>query len=297
MKKIFPFLALALLALATACSSEDTPEVDYNNPTAYFVPADDDLSFTAQLRRQFYQDNGSYLLFNDTLQHQFLGKDINGDDRYFTETLDMTYDIGQSSPSSYEYTYTYLTDDSTRLAMTQFVEQYILTHMTGKMRPYSFFLCRSISGKSIYSSGSATLRPYALSNERCTAVSTNYLLQRQRTDAQKTAYAQRIINIMLSQMVVNNSSAFADFFAYNADDYGVNYPEGFTNTTENMRQRGFLTSNAGYFPTRTQDLTAYTAEAVASSDAQLQTKYGNYPIVLAKFAIVRRVLVELGYKF
>ena len=65
-------------------------EPDYKNPSDYFQPAADDNSEEAQLRRKFFADYGSYLLFNDTLQNVYLGKDINGDPRYFVETIDLT---------------------------------------------------------------------------------------------------------------------------------------------------------------------------------------------------------------
>ena len=84
-------------------------EPDYKNPSDYFQPAADDNSEEAQLRRKFFADHGSYLLFNDTLQNVYLGKDINGDPRYFVETVDLTYTVGQTgygtSQSSYTFTY------------------------------------------------------------------------------------------------------------------------------------------------------------------------------------------------
>ena len=84
-------------------------EPDYKNPSDYFQPAADDNTEEAQLRRKFFADHGSYLLFNDTLQNVYLGKDINGDPRYFVETVDLTYTVGQTgygtSQSSYTFTY------------------------------------------------------------------------------------------------------------------------------------------------------------------------------------------------
>ena len=82
MKRLFYSFAIILSGICLiSCESEDALEPDYKNPSDYFQPAADDNSEEAQLRRKFFADHGSYLLFNDTLQNVYLGKDINGEDR------------------------------------------------------------------------------------------------------------------------------------------------------------------------------------------------------------------------
>ena len=77
MKRLFYSFAIILSVICLfSCESEDALEPDYKNPSDYFQPDADDNSEEAQLRRKFFADHGSYLLFNDTLQNVYLGKDI-----------------------------------------------------------------------------------------------------------------------------------------------------------------------------------------------------------------------------
>ena len=87
MKKIFIILSV-ILGLQSC--SEKALDADYKDVTTPFVPAADDHSEEAELRRSFNAEHGSYLLFNDTLQHVALGRDVNGNMQYFTELIDIT---------------------------------------------------------------------------------------------------------------------------------------------------------------------------------------------------------------
>lgn len=293
-------LATLLLIVLNSCGSEDTPEVSYVNPSVYFQPADSDQSQEAQLRRSFYSETGCYLLFNDTLQRKFLGTDINGDDQYFTETIDMTYNVGQTSTTTTSYTYTYLSTDEEKHQIIDFLNTYVLNHMTNKVRPFSFFICRQITG---INNTNITLRPYAISNQRCTAIAANYLLQHDRTETQKFNYAKTIINAMIGQMAQNNSDSFSSFYSYSAKYYSANLSAaGVTDgniTTEKLRQLGFLSSSYGltYLPSQETDLTSYTLLVLQYTDAQIVSMYGSYDIIINKATEMRTVLEQLGYVF
>lgn len=286
----------AAFTVTAGCSSEDTPEVEYHNPSMFFQPADSDNSVEAQMRRKFYADNGSFLLFNDTLQYKFLGTDINGDDQYFIELIDPSYEVGGQTSSTVTYRYTYLTDDSTKQAAVDYVNEYIMPHLNKHLKPFSVFLCQQIS----VGTYNMTQNPYAVANQRCVLIAMNYLMLRPRTDAQKQAYAERVLNIIINQAVVNNSASFATFFSYSGQYYGVNYSDaGITGTTEELRRLGFIGTGgiAGAFPTTNADLQAYATEATRYSQEELEAKYGEYPVIMNKFAALKSVLTELGYVF
>ena len=291
--------ALALLTALAACSGEDALEPSFSNPSLNFQPAADDQSAEAQLRRQFQSETGTYLLFNDTIQHQFLGNDINGQPRYFTETVDLTYAVGQSASVQMLYSYTYLQTIEQKQQMTDFLRQYILPHLTQSLKPYSWFVCNVITSRP--NSYTAPSRPYAASNQRCVAIAANYLIQRERTDQQKQQYAQRILNAIVGQLAVNQSAAFSEFYKFSADYYSSDYSRhGYTGTpsTPELYKLGFLGSTAiSSFPSMTTDLSTYALLVIQYTDEQLASQYANYPLVLQKAAIVRRVLISLGYVF
>lgn len=286
----------AAFTVTAGCSSEDAPEVEYHNPSMFFQPADSDNSVEAQMRRKFYADNGSFLLFNDTLQYKFLGTDINGDDQYFIELIDPSYEVGGQTSSTVTYRYTYLTDDSTKQAAVDYVNEYIMPHLNKRLRPFSVFLCQQIS----VGTYNMTQSPYAVANQRCVLIAMNYLMIRQRTEAQKQTYADRVLNIIVNQAAVNNSSSFTTFFSYSSQYYNVTYGSvGISGTTDEVRRLGFISTGSisGSFPSANIDLQAYTTEATRYSQEELEAKYGEYPVIMNKFAALKSVLTELGYVF
>ena len=109
MKKFYYIFLILVSVMAVSCS-EDGVTPHLKDTTLAFLPAADDNSEEAQLRRDFYQTYGSFLLFNDTLQHEALGKDVNGDMHYFTEVLDLNYQVGMSTSSNEKFKLIPMTD-------------------------------------------------------------------------------------------------------------------------------------------------------------------------------------------
>ena len=300
MKTIRLFLSFVSLAIVfVGCGKEDALEADFKNPSANFMPDENDQSEEAQLRRQFFKETGSYLLFNDTIQRELLGVDINGKERYFIETIDLNYAVGQTGTTNAYYNFTLLQTQEQKQLVTDFVRTYVLNHLTGKLRPYSWFLCNVIN--SYKDNYSAPSKPYSATNQRCIAVAGNYLIQRDRTDDQKIQYAQRVLNGVVGQLVTNNSSAFEEFFKYSANYYSADYSrfgyDGRPSQTE-LYRLGFLSSTSiSAFPSMSTDLGVYALQVIQYTDEQLQQQYGNYPVIIEKAAVVRRVMTELGYVF
>ena len=300
-KSLLPtgLLCCAMAAVLAACSSEDALTPDFKNPSENFMPAADDQSAEAQLRRQFFGETGSYLLFNDTIQRQLLGTDINGQQRYFIETVDLTYSVGQSGTMNSTYSFTLLETQEQRQTVTDFLRQYVLPHLTGRLRPYSWLLCNVIN--SYANSYSAPSKPYSVSNQRCIAVAGNFLIQRERTDAQKEQLAQRILNGVVGQLAANNSSAFSEFFKFSASYYSIDYSRlGYDSrpSQTDLYRLGFLSSTSiSSFPSMTTDLGVYALLVIQNTDEQLAARYGSYPIILEKAAVVRRVMTDLGFVF
>lgn len=69
----------------SACSEEEDL-----NPSGikenYFEVPEDAMDPESVLRRNFYEQEKIYLLFNDTLRHEQIGTDRYGNVVYFTET-------------------------------------------------------------------------------------------------------------------------------------------------------------------------------------------------------------------
>ncbi len=290
MNKIFISLMFFSALLMTACS-EDEPEVGFTNPSDNFIPAADDHSFSAELRRSFKEQTGSYLLFSDTLQHKFLGVNINGNSIFFTEQLDPTYIVGQSNSSNSKYRFTNLENDEQKQMAVDFVKEQILPHVTNKLIPYSWFLCKGIKADT-NAAQDATV--YTASGQRCIVISFNLLLRKKPID--KTVYANTVLQEIIGQLAVNNMDAFKDFLAYCKPYYGQNLPEEDLNKDDFLKM-GFKSSPTISFPNQEDDLKDFVSSILANSQEEIEKEYADYPIILEKFRIAKETLVKLGYKF
>lgn len=293
---ILSILAATVLSLVS-CGKEDTPTLDFTDPSEFFQPKDTDSEAIAKLRQDFQKEYGSYLLFNDTLQHVFLGKDINGDDRYFTELLDIKYVVGQTN-SYYSTTYTYsnLKSYEKCAEATEYLKQYIMPHLSSKLAPYSWYLTNIIYG---HKDTGADLRPYAISGQRAIVLSCYYLPQL-KTEEKKQQLAKRHLLVVIQALASDNAPAFSDFTAISGSYYGRDFEKDGRDISivERVREKGFInsTSNA-YYPKQENDINAFTSLIMSYSDEQIETKYADYPLIVQKAKMFRQDLINLGYIF
>jgi len=299
MKKYQIFLAacLSVLLLAACGDDEDVLGTEYQDPTNYFMPDPSATDETSVLRREFQEQNGSYLLFTDTLQRYQIGTDVNGDPKYFIELLNIQYSVGQTASITDTYKYTYFTDIEDQRFVVDYMNEYILNHITGKLRPFSWFLAKSIEVKS--NLGTVT-RPFAVTGQRAIIVS---LGQAKRlSESGRKTLASRIMNTIIGQLVVNNITTFKEFFVYSEAYYShpMTVPEG-TTREKFLLDAGFIspaTSMANfYYPSQRDDLTAFSLMVITNSEEKLQKTYGEYPVIMKKFQLMREGLISLGYVF
>ena len=299
MKKTFYILSLLTLQMLgmVSCSSEGDPTFQFTDPSENFQPKEGDDEAIAKLRQDFQAATGNYLLFNDTLQHVYLGKDINGDDKYFTELLDIKYEVGQTS--SYQrttYSYTNLKSYEKCLEATNYLKQYILPHLSSKLAPFSWYLTSVIYGKV---DGGSDVRPYAVSGQRCIILSCKYLPQL-KTEEKKQQLAKRHLLVIIQSLASNNAPSFADFTAVSSKYYNTDFSteELTRDLTEVVREKGFIStvSNASH-PRQENDINAFTSLVMSYSDEQIETRYANYPLIVQKAKMFRKDLINLGYIF
>lgn len=289
---VFAFWGMA------SCSSEDEEAVSIHDPNAFFAPADNDDSEEAQIRRQFKSKYNAYLLFNDTLQKKFNGIDVNGDSVFWVELLSLNYTTAQVSYHSEKYTYDYLASLEERKEALAFLEEEILSHISGKLMPYSWFLCSQIN----FDDGSTSNHPYAAAGQRAIVIATG-LLPRLKTEAQRKQFINRVLIGMMGQLVANNISAFDDFFEVSKGYYGINFTASSDAVAQNYcRSHGFLDKSSsvwgGYAtPSETADLSTFSTYVLTYDDEYIEKQYVNYPLVLKKWYIFKDVLKSLGYKF
>ena len=300
MKRKIQIILAACMAvmLMTACGEDDeTLGTEYQDPTNNFIPNPSANDDTSVLRREFKEKYGSYLLFTDTLQHYQIGIDVNGDPKYFTELLNILYAVGQSLPLTDTQKYTYFTDIEEQRKVVDYMYQYILNHITGKLRPFSWFLAKT---REVRNNRGEINRPFAACGQRTIVVSLGQALR--LSESGKKTLATRILNTIIGQLAQNNSSAFTDFFAISGALYSrsMSVPEG-TTRNEYLYQNGFISPASSspnfYFPSQKDDLQAYSLIVISYTDERIENTYGQYPLVMNKIKMMREVLTKLGYVF
>ncbi len=300
MKRKIQIILAACMAvmLMTACGEDDeTLGTEYQDPTNNFIPNPSANDDTSVLRREFKEKYGSYLLFTDTLQHYQIGIDVNGDPKYFTELLNILYAVGQSLPLTDTQKYTYFTDIEEQRKVVDYMDLYILNHITGKLRPFSWFLAKTIE---VRNNRGEINRPFAACGQRTIVVSLGQALR--LSESGKKTLATRILNTIIGQLAQNNSSAFTDFFAISGALYSrsMSVPEG-TTRNEYLYQNGFISPASSspnfYFPSQKDDLQAYSLIVISYTDERIENTYGQYPLVMNKIKMMREVLTKLGYVF
>lgn len=287
-------LCLFTLLLFSCGGSEDL-DVSFHDPALNFQPADSDQSVSAQLRREFLQKYGSYLLFTDTLQHVYQGNDYNGNPIYFIERLDIDYSVGSTARTNADYYYTVLPNDSLRREAVNFMDTYVMPHFTGKIKPYSWFLCMRVNGVD------NMLRPvtantYSQVGQRGAIVAFNYIFSRNRTESQKRTFANRVLTGIVGTLAYNNTDAFSSFYAYSSAYYSQDFPDD-APSAEEQHQLGFINTGVTNYISQQADLNSFVSALVSNDYETLQRRYANYPIILQKLEVCRQILQSLGYVF
>lgn len=305
MKPYILFLSIVLLLGLASCGSEDdiTPVADTNTDCFEVDPNATDAE--SVLRRNFKNEEYSYLLFNDTLRREYLGKDFNGDDRYFTETIDFDYNIGgtQKNTSEFDYTFTYITEQSEKEQAVAFLKTYVLSHLPKSLRPFSWLLVKQIIKPNSYSGDTYY---DALSGQRCIAIAVDNLTE----DTYKSG-AIAALTTTLSKVLESKETELQAFYAICEDKYGGTFstddnPDYDDDINlEHCKEAGFIIpyyfwgtfSLCGYYPKKEDDMSSFTDLIMKNSMEEIQEMYGSYPLVMEKAQLLHDIFESIGYIF
>lgn len=305
MTKIWALVGAVVLMCAgnvlTSCSAEDPIEVQVDDTRYYFEPKPERTDDEAVLRRAFYDKYDIHLIFNDTLRHDSICLDFNGDTHYFTELIDMYYSVGNYSSGTTTNTYRLLTTMEQKYKATKYLETAIQPHFSERMRPFSWLLVNDITEKT--NTGKAT-SPYAVTGERCIAIalSTYFKL----TPSRVPTFTQQVLNIIAVKMAKNNAKALERFFAFSNMYYGQPFAESSISNDENqnfLREAGFFSKGKdafgyqvnGTYPSNEIDLADFVRLSISNTPEQIKKQYADYPIIIKKDSTIRELLEERGF--
>lgn len=282
-------LLLALFSLCltcgfAACSGEEedtTPSLaDING----FAPADNDNSPTAQLRREFYSQTGSYLLFKDTL----ITKTSEGR----PELLDVTYFIMGSIDwqYDYEYSYEYISDIDQQRKAAEYVQKYLVKRL-GKNTPFSFFLVNDLGyyyrGRIRRIDKVLGLRSYVISMNNGEAF-----------EDPETYFGDMMIDIVKSAMSKAPEEQINRFYAFSKPYYGNDLDDPLTDQEVwDLGMFYYIEDDwwGDYFYYQSDDLAEWLEAVLTISPSEFEAKYGSSSVMMEKYALLRQIVIDQGF--
>ena len=302
MYKILGFIVF--LSLAVACEKEKDlfPSGGVEN---YFEVPEGASDEESVLRRNFQEETGCYLLFNDTLRKKLLGNDIDGLPIYSFETVELGY--GVVSASSDKFTFHYLETLESKREVVEFVKESILPLLEKKAYPYSFLLVDTVFrtrflvddgddvGSGFYGSRVAV---DFYSGVRCLALSLGDVLE--MSDVEKREFVRGLFKNMIETSLLAKTVELAAFYALGEEYYGKEGLEiGWDiDYIEDLRELGFLEGyisyDYAYFRVKSEDLECFVNVLFEDEEAFLEENE-EYPLVIQKYNLIKQVVKDLGY--
>lgn len=282
---LLTLFSFSIACVSVACGGEEEDTTPSYADINGFAPADDDNSPTAQLRRDFYNQTGSYLLFKDTLiTHTSDGR---------SELLDITYFIMGSIDwqSDYEYTYEYIEDIEQQRKAAEYVQKYLIKRL-GKNTPYSFFLVNDLHydyhGRLRQRDKVLGLRSYVISMGGGEAY-----------EDPETYFGDMIVDIVKNSFSRVPEEVMSQFYAFSKDYYG-NDLDG-TLTDQEVWDLGMFYyieddwwGNNFYY--QDTDLSLWLEAVLTMSPSEFEAEYGSSSVMMEKYTLLREIILNQGFE-
>lgn len=283
-------IAACLLTALSACTDESGLQPS-NQEVNDFAPDAADQSSEAQLRRQFFDETGVYLLFSDTLRRPSATAGVS--------MLNLGYSLTANSGYNYRIGYIHAVD-SQRMA-AQFVKDSLLVHLGQGLRPYSLLLSNTLE----YYNPSATSPRWTstdyVSIWNCMALPVGSVLRSDFDYMRSYFWRNLAYSLVDPKMKAQSSDFFAEFYAFSTDYVDQNKSTfGHDNVRNDSiaNSYGFLADYyTRYYPSRIYDRNQYIQAVITFSEEDFVWMYGDFPLVMAKYECMKRLIESIGYIF
>lgn len=295
------FIWIILAGSLFSCEKENVTPSKVRNP---FAPAPEATDATSELKREFYEKTGCFLLFNDTLRHEYMGVDAFGNPYYDTELLAMDWDLG-TVKRDYILRYEYLDG----MAQQQKAYDFLVNNLKSSLNklPYSILAVNKIElRKEDWMTGQVTWESKVCEiNSRCMAVAIEGLFAE---DVKPEVYVQDLCcTIIFPRLFVNEEDDWWGSKAYGFVEYDMGYGyynkmDLYVETLEDLHREGFLVDvDEVNFPDVRQDASAYIKAVLLETEEEFREKYGQYWKIMEKYEIIKPLVEkeaeDLGIKF
>lgn len=285
--------AFLFALLSVACGEDEEPLT----PNETFVDKFDIPASAsgpeADLKREFYARNGSYIIFNDTLSAV---RDASGNLK--VETVDFEWSLTSSGDDTDEWEF-FETIEEQRAA-AEIVEKHILPYIKdGAMRPYSVLPFKSI----VTSKGKIV---YYKDNWRCFGVNLAEIMPAADDAERKDLVLDMFKRIY--QGKYGSSSEAVDPFHEVCAEYSGEYICDYFPEWEDERDMEIIYS-LGYisyktskkpvnekFLTKSNDYTDFVNLVFDNTPQEVYAEYGRYEKIILKYEIVKALVEKAGIK-
>ncbi|MDE7073908.1 MAG: hypothetical protein K2O69_02485 [Odoribacter sp.] len=279
----------ACISMLFGCAKEEdvTPSESRN---MYDCP-DFSSQEEMKLRRDFYKETGSFLLFNDSLGYV---------DRYtpqgylhICEVLDLNYEVTSGTQSVFNFTY--LRDYEKQQQVAGWLAKEVLPMLPAAWRPYAILLTDDfLCSEYIADSWSSSVRP----EKMMAAFSTYYALivgcndVFDMDDEKKQAYKREVLmRILRKSLSMLDEHELTDFYQYSDAYYDTRYSG---DSKEVGLLKGVIFTFTYYEKVR--DLQSYVHEIFTMTEEEFTEKYAQWDLVLKKRDALVKILEKHGVK-
>ncbi len=268
---------VVVFTLLFSCKKEDElspsgADIDY------FLPAENDMSSEAELKRNFFDNNNVRLLFSDTVYVSEVDTIVvNYDYNYTVNYTGLTYIVDK------------ITNIEDQTAAADFISESIIKKIGSVPPPYSVLLTKDFMSLQL-SWGFEILTPIAtLPSLKTTVINVGDIQSKE--DWEKVDLANSVLSQYLGeQLSTNYVSELKEFFDVSSfiyDDIWNSYPT----YTESDMINGFIDIPEFNY-TRKFDIKSYLYQMYTYSEEDFRAMYGNYDNIITKMEALNRILKD-----
>ena len=302
--RILVISLLCLLGLA-GCEEDDALAPSYKDRN-WLTVEDDPNDPLTHLRYRVYTEQGVNILYNDTL---------GSEERYDSQgNLYMYYEVwrpGYAVSSNSKPKYVLPDDRADVLAMAEMMDKYLFDYLRKDKRPLVYLLADTLW----QSSFNTTTPPERYMKFLPTVCIGRIEEARQMSDSAQKSFMAELAGLEYVDDVKGcelNEKLYAEFDSVRyrvqlSNDYSpVNWLRGIlskgTSTDKKVPEPelfGFLfysyrAVNRIYAPSEQQERASYIGLILSCTDAEIRERYKKYPAVIAKYEVMREMMVNAG---
>lgn len=293
------FFTSLVIASAVFVGCKEEEELSPSLPEVNLFEPDENLNDEETvLRKNFYSDNGVYLIFQDTL------KGLDNDGNELIEAIDPSYTFTGDDGNSYRWTLLDNIDDKKKVIDA--INKLIIPHIKGgKFQPYSLLPVNNLE----YLDYDEWVPLSIIANWRCMIISCEQFIECETEKGQQET-AKNILYSLISKNL-DYLNVLLDPFHAVSEEFSGNYISEIFPEWEDEQditlvyECGYLRYYKDYygdpayddFLTKRNDFISFLTALITTDEEEFRTTYGEYDRIIRKYEILKNVVSDMGYIF